>query len=67
MYTLGDVPRKGSRVYPDNVAMVFEGNRITYREMNDQVNRLANALIGLGFKKGDRLTILAENKLDHSS
>lgn len=61
MYTVGDVPRKGSRVFPDKVAMVFEGNRITYREMNDRVNRLANALIGLGFKKGDRLTILAEN------
>jgi long-chain acyl-CoA synthetase len=61
MYTLGDVPRKGATVCPEKVALVFEGLRITYREMNDRANRLANALIGLGSKKGDRLTILSEN------
>ena len=29
--------------------------------MEERVNRLANAILGLGYKKGDRLTILAEN------
>jgi len=61
MYTLGDVPRKGSAIFRDKVAMVFEGKSITYGEMDNRVNRLANALINLGLKKGDRLTILAEN------
>jgi O-succinylbenzoate-CoA ligase len=61
MYTLGDVPRKGLALFRDRVAMVFEGSRITYREMDDRVNRLANALIGLGLKKGGHVTILAEN------
>jgi acyl-CoA synthetase (AMP-forming)/AMP-acid ligase II len=61
MYTLGDVPRRGLAAFRNNVAMVFEGNRITYKEMNDRVNRLANVLIGLGLKKGDRVTILSEN------
>jgi long-chain acyl-CoA synthetase len=61
MYTLGDVPRRGSAVFRNSVAMVFEGNRFTYGEMDYRVNRLSNALIGLGCKKGDRLTIFAEN------
>ena len=61
MYTLGDVPRKGATLFPDKVAMVFEGTRITYREVDDRINRFANALMALGCKKGDRLAILSEN------
>jgi acyl-CoA synthetase (AMP-forming)/AMP-acid ligase II len=41
--------------------MVFEGTRITYREVDDRINRFANALMDLGCKKGDRLAILSEN------
>lgn len=61
MYTLGDIPKKSALLTPDNTAVVFEDVRLTYRELNNRVNRLANALAGLGYKKGDRLTILGEN------
>jgi len=61
MYTLGDIPRKSAILFPNNTATVFEGARLTYRQLNERVNRLANALLGLGVAKGDRLTILAEN------
>ena len=61
MYTLGDIPRKSALNFPDFVATVFEGTRLTYRELNNRTDRLANGLAGMGYKKGDRLTILAEN------
>jgi long-chain acyl-CoA synthetase len=61
MYTLGDIPKKSAILFPDNTATVFEGTRLTYRELNERVNRLANALLGLGLGKEDRLAILAEN------
>ena len=61
MYTLGEIPRKGVRMYRDKVALVFEGRSITYKELDDRVNRLANALIGLGMERGGRVTILADN------
>jgi long-chain acyl-CoA synthetase len=61
MYTLGEIPRKGRALYRDKVALIFEGTSITYKELDERTNRLANALIGLGLKKGDRVTILAEN------
>lgn len=61
MYTLGDVPRKGAKVSPEKAAIVFENRRISYAQLNERVNRLANALIGLGCKKGERLAILSEN------
>jgi long-chain acyl-CoA synthetase len=59
--TLGDMPRRGAALHRDRIALVFEGQRFTYAELDDRVNRLANALAKLGLKKGGRVTILAEN------
>ncbi|MBN8927018.1 MAG: acetate--CoA ligase [Rhodospirillales bacterium 69-11] len=47
----------------DQVAILWEGDdpntsrTVTYRELHEQVCRLANAMTGLGVKKGDRVTI----------
>ncbi|MCP4751478.1 MAG: long-chain-fatty-acid--CoA ligase [Proteobacteria bacterium] len=61
MYLLGDIPRKTALTFPDREAVVFEGTRLTYRKLNIRINRLANALTGLGCTKGDRICVLAEN------
>ncbi len=61
MYTLGDIPRKSAILFPHNTATVFEGTRLTYKQLNERVNRLANGLLALGIGKDDRLTVLAEN------
>jgi len=47
----------------DQTAIIWEGDdpeesrHITYRELHDEVCRFANALKGLGVKKGDRICI----------
>jgi acetyl-CoA synthetase len=47
----------------DTTAIIWEGDdpntskHVTYRELHDQVCRLANAMKTLGVKKGDRVTI----------
>lgn len=61
MYTLDDIPRKGALHFPDKEAIVFEDTRLTYKQLNRRINRLANALTKMGFKPGDRVTVLAEN------
>ncbi|MDA8138350.1 MAG: long-chain-fatty-acid--CoA ligase [Desulfobacteraceae bacterium] len=61
MYTLGDIPRKSALHFAGREATVFEGTRLTHAQLNQRVNRLSNALIDLGFKRGDRVTVLAEN------
>jgi acyl-CoA synthetase (AMP-forming)/AMP-acid ligase II len=48
-------------IVPDRPAILFEGKRFTYQEINERVNRFANALAGLGVKKGDRVAILQVN------
>ncbi len=61
MYTLGDIPTYGAIHFPDWEAIVFEKTRMTYRQLNARVNRLANALTAFGCRKGDHLAVLAEN------
>ncbi|MBM3129539.1 MAG: long-chain fatty acid--CoA ligase [Chloroflexi bacterium] len=50
-----------ARHHPRTRALVFFDHALTYRELNDAVNRLANALLQLGVKKGDRVALLLPN------
>jgi len=61
MYTLGDIPRKSALFHGNRMAVVFEGVRLTHREFNARVNRLANALAARGIDKADKVAILGEN------
>ncbi|MFH1625961.1 MAG: AMP-binding protein, partial [Pseudomonadota bacterium] len=56
-----DLLKSNARRYPDKTAIVFEDTRYTYKEFNDRVNRLANGLVNLGFKKGDWIAIVADD------
>ena len=48
-------------IVPDRDCVVFEGKRASYTQINDRINRLTNALLRLGIKKGDRTAILQVN------
>ena len=48
-------------ICPDKEAIVFEGKRYTYSQLNDRVNRLANGLTKLGVKKGDTVALIQIN------
>ena len=48
-------------ICPDRALMVFDGARWNYALTWERVNRLANALRGLGIKKGDRVGMLEIN------
>ena len=54
---LADTARK----YPDQVATIFKGGRLTYRELNELVDKFTAGLQKLGVKKGDRVAIHLPN------
>jgi long-chain acyl-CoA synthetase len=67
-YTVGipNIPlhhllRSAVRRFPNRPALLFEGSRISYRRLNHEVNRFANALIALGAGKGARVVLLMPN------
>jgi long-chain acyl-CoA synthetase len=61
MRTLRDMINDNARKYPGKTAFIFEGKRHTFKQVNERINSLANALADLGVEKGDRVGILAYN------
>ncbi len=47
--------------FPDKTALIFIDSRISYKQLDDRVNRFANALIDLGVKPGDKVAMLMPN------
>jgi long-chain acyl-CoA synthetase len=47
-----------AREVPQQTAIVLGSHRVSYRELDETSNRIANALISLGIKKGDHVAIL---------
>jgi len=50
--------------FPNHTAAVCRGRRITYRELDQASNRLANALLALGLASGDRVAVLLGNSIE---
>jgi acyl-CoA synthetase (AMP-forming)/AMP-acid ligase II len=48
--------------YPDKTALVYTGVRRTFRELDGRVNALANGLLAMGVRKGDRVGMLLTNR-----
>ena len=64
--TLQQLLEDSTQDYPDCNAIIFPGafndeSYMTYRELDRQTNRLANALVGMGVKMGDRVALLLPN------
>jgi long-chain acyl-CoA synthetase len=53
------------RETPEWVYIAYYGEYLTYRHFDEQVNRLANALTGLGVKKGDVVYVHLVNRPQH--
>lgn len=59
--TLGDVIREHARSYPQRTATVCGEHRGTFAQLDERVNRLANAMIDRGVEHGDRVLWLGQN------
>ena len=60
-YPLYDVLRRTASRLPDKTA-VIDGDRIfTFKQLDDQSDKFASALTGLGIEKGDRVGLFAPN------
>jgi len=59
--TMPEALERTARNFPDNTALVMMGKKISYRELDDLVNRFAGALTDLGIHKGDKVAILLPN------
>ncbi len=58
---LTDFLENSAAQFPDNMALLFQGYKVTYRELKNMVDCFATALAGFGIKKGDSVAILLPN------
>ena len=49
---------------PDNIAVVFEGTKLTYRELNEKANQLANSIKKQHISSEDVIAILLDKSLE---
>jgi fatty-acyl-CoA synthase len=66
---IGDYLSRRTIYTPDRLALIDAGKtpalRLTFREMNQRANRLANWLRAAGLGKGDRVGVLARDGVEH--
>ena len=61
---VGEILSMAAYLYPEKMGARDLYRSLSFREWNDRCCRLANGLLGLGLKKGDRVGIIAYNCLE---
>ncbi len=63
--SLGDVLRESARNWPDARALWFLSATVSFKELDDMVDRMATALDKIGVKKGDVVGMLLPNSIQY--
>lgn len=59
--TMPEILERHAKHFPQTEALIYLDKRISYQDLNDAVNRFANALLALGVKPGDKVALLMPN------
>lgn len=62
--TIADLVDEMAARYPDQEAIVYGDERLTYAQMRGQVHRLAKGLYKLGVRRGDKVALLMGNQTE---
>jgi acyl-CoA synthetase (AMP-forming)/AMP-acid ligase II len=65
MLRLGDILRRHAAVRGAKTAYVVGAERVSYADFHARSNRLARALARLGVARGDRVAIMATNRVEY--
>ena len=59
----GQIVRRSAKRFADKVAVidVAQNKELTFSQLNVRINRLANSLLDMGIRKGDRVAFLQWN------
>lgn len=58
---ISELLARNSRKFPNQLAVIEEQQQFTYRELDEQVTKLANSLKVKGIKEGDKVVIFMPN------
>jgi len=65
--TVKQAVESSAKIRGDKTYAIFadSGEKMSYEELNREANRIANALLEIGVKKGDRVALFLRNSLDY--
>lgn len=61
---LHDLPARGAALWPGSVALVSDGQRCTYAELQRQIDALKCALTSHGLVTGDRVAVFLDKRIE---
>ena len=61
---LGEILEVNAKKYPHNVCLSDATRNFDFTETNKRARKLANALLGLGLVKGDKIAVLSDNSIE---
>jgi len=64
METIGETLAHQARVQPDREALKVGARSLTWRELDEGANCVANVLLGLGARPGDRVMMMLGNSIE---
>ncbi len=59
--TMPEALRRSAERFPDHPALIMMGREISYKALDDDVDRFATALAGLGVRRGDTVALVLPN------
>ena len=64
--TVGGILKNHAINYPGDLAIVDvdQGRKYSYKQLNNRVNRLANGFLDMGMRKGDRIVIYMNDRVE---
>ena len=64
-YTVVELIKRAALIAPEGEAVICGEHRVNWQTFDLRVNKVANALIANGIKKGDRVAILASTSIEY--
>ena len=61
---VNDFLQHSTERFPNKVALVCDGRHLTYAEIEEQANRIANSLLAQGLQRGDRVAVWLPNSVE---
>jgi len=58
--------RANAAAHPERLALVCDGERLSWGAFDEQINRVANLLLGLGLKPRENVAILSANSIPYA-
>jgi len=62
--SIGHILEESAKKYPNKPLLIFEGERLSFSEVDKKVNQLANSFKSIGLVKGDKVSVMLPNCLD---